>query len=199
MPLPNLHLTSLELAHSLTEPEIDVIVSNIGKSTAETITDYTYFHKARLIKPMISYDGAALALSFVPAAGELLPTKETGDGEERTQEDDGFTYHHLRRDLFNIASNTSVKVDSRYVVPSSHTTVGRFLTQEDHDSPEKMLRWIEKIEEINKWLEAEYWPKEGGKRREDGEWIVGHEKGLDFRKGTLWYGGGTTVRLGKGF
>ena len=199
MPLPNLHLTSLELAHSLTEAEINAIISNLGKATAETMTDYTSLHKARLIKPMISYDGAALALSFVPAAGELLPTKKAGHGEARTQEDDDFTYHHLRRDLFHIASKTGVKVDSRYVVPSSHTTIGRFLTQDDHDSPEKMACWIGKIEEINKWREEEYWPKEGGKRNEDGEWIVGQEKGLDFRKGTLWYGGGDTIRLGKGF
>ena len=199
MPLQNLHLTALELTHSLTQPEIDAIISHLGNSTAEAMTDYTYSHKARLVKPMISYDGAALALSFVPAAGELLPPKETSDGVERTREDDGFTYHHLRRDLFNIASKTGVSVDSRYVVPSSHITVGRFLTQDSHDTPEKMAAWIEKIEGLNKWLEQEYWPREGGERREDGEWIVGQERGLDFREGTLWYGGGNTIRIGKGF
>jgi hypothetical protein len=199
MPLPNLHLTTLEITHSLTQPEIAAIVSNLGKPTAETMTDYTYSHKARLIKPMISYDGAAFALSFVPAAGELLPPKGTSNVEERSQEDDNFTYHHLRRDLFNIASKTGVSVDSRYVVPSSHITVGRFLTQDDHDTPEKMVAWIKKIEELNAWLEEEYWPKEGGKTREDGQWIVGQERGLDFREGTLWYGGGNTLRIGKGF
>jgi len=199
MPLQNLHLTALELTHSLTQPEIDAIITNLSNSTAETMTDYTYSHRARLIKPMLSYDGAALALSFLPAAGELLPPKKTDNPDERTQEDDGFTYHHLRRDLFNIARKTGVSVDSRYVVPSSHITVGRFLTQDDHATPEKMANWIKKIEEINVWLEEEYWPKEGGVRREDGEWIVGQERGLDFREGTLWYGGGNTVRIGKGF
>lgn len=198
MPLQNLHLTALELTHSLTQPEIDAIISHLGNSTAEAMTDYTYSHRARLIKPMISYDGAALALSFLPAAGELLP-REKSESEVRTQEDDKFTYHHLRRDLFNIASKTGVSVDSRYVVPSSHITIGRFLTQDDHDTPEKMVNWIKKIEQLNAWLEEEYWPKENGKRREDGEWIVGQEKGLDFREGTLWYGGGNTVRIGKGF
>jgi hypothetical protein len=199
MPLQNLHLTALEITHSLTEPEIHAIVSNIGKPTAETMTDYTYYHRARLIKPMLSYDGAALALSFVPAAGETLPSKEISVAEERTQEDDKFTYHHLRRDLFNIARKTGVSVDSRYVVPSSHITLGRFLTQDDHNTPEKMINWIKKIEEINAWLEEEYWPKEGEKRKEEGEWVVGQEKGLDFRGGTLWYGGGNTIRIGKGF
>lgn len=198
MPLQNLHLTALELTHSLTQPEIDAIISHLGNSTAEAMTDYTYSHRARLIKPMISYDGAALALSFLPAAGELLPC-EKSEPEVRTQEEDRFTYHHLRRDLFNIASKTGVSVDSRYVVPSSHITIGRFLTQDDHDTPEKMVNWIKKIEQLNAWLEEEYWPKENGKRREDGEWIVGQEKGLDFREGTLWYGGGNTIRIGKGF
>jgi hypothetical protein len=198
MPLQNLHLTALELTHSLTQPEIDAIISHLGKFTAEAMTDYTYSHRARLIKPMISYDGAALALSFLPAGGELLPCKKS-EPEVRMQEDDKFTYHHLRRDLFNIASKTGVSVDSRYVVPSSHITIGRFLTQDDHDTPEKIVNWIKKIEQLNAWLEEEYWPKENGKRREDGEWIVGQEKGLDFREGTLWYGGGNTVRIGKGF
>jgi hypothetical protein len=199
MPLQNLHLTALELTHSLTQSEIDAIIIHLGKSTAEAMTDYTYYHRARLIKPMISYDGAALALSFLPAAGELLPVYKKSESDVRTQEDDKFTYHHLRRDLFSIARKTGVSVDSRYVVPSSHITIGRFLTQDDHDTPEKMINWIKKIEQLNAWLEEEFWPKENGKRREDGEWIVGQERGLDFREGTLWYGGGNTVRIGKGF
>lgn len=198
MPLTNLHLTALELTHSLTEPEIIIMISELGLSAINSMTDYTYDHRARLIKPMISYDGAALALSFLPAAGEGLLTTKSNSSDGRTQEDDKFTYHHLRRDLFNIAKQT-VPINSRYVVPSSHITVGRFLTQEDHDSAEKMELFINKIDEINTWLQEEYWPKDDGKRREEGEWIVGQEKGLDFRQGALWYGGGTTVRLGKGF
>jgi len=198
MPPECMHLTALEITHSLTDPEIQAIISRMGPASIATMTDYTFSHRARLIKPMLSYDGSALALSFLPAAGEGLPLSASSSSE-RSQEDDRFTYHHLRRDLFNIAKATGVNIDSRYVVPSSHITLGRFLTQDDHDSPEKMERFIKKIEEINAWLEEEYWPKDGGERREDGEWIVGQGKGLDFREGTLWYGGGNTVRIGKGF
>jgi hypothetical protein len=197
MPLMNLHMTALEITHSLTEPEITTIISELGQPAIEAMADYTYDHRARLIRPMISYDGAAIALSFLPAAGEGLPSKNSNDSVERTKEDDKFSYHHLRRDLFNIAKQT-VPVNSRYVVPSSHITIGRFLTQENHDTPEKMQNFVKKIEEINTWLQEKYWPKDGGIKKE-GEWIVGQEKGLDFRKGTLWYGGGTTIRLGKGF
>ncbi|KAL2073767.1 hypothetical protein VTL71DRAFT_11093 [Oculimacula yallundae] len=198
MPVPNMHLTALELTHSLTEPQITAIIKDLGDEAIEKITDFTYTHRPRLIKPMLSYDGAALALSFLPAAGEGLPSDASANGSSRTKKDDDYSYHHLRRDLFNIASATGVTVDSRYVVPSSHITVGRFLTQEDHATPEKMVKFIELIEEINAWLEKEFWPT-GDKRNLEGEWIVGQEKGLDFRMGTLWYGGGKTVRLGKGF
>ena len=198
MQLPNLHLTALEITHSLTEAQITAIIASLGASTVADMTDYTYFHRARLIKPMLSYDGAAIALSFLPAAGESLAKTSTTDIAERTQEDDKFTYHHLRRDLFNMASK-NVCVDSRYVVPSSHITIGRFLTQDDHDTPEKMRKFLHRIEEINSWLEQEYWPQEGTERNLDGEWIVGQENGLDFRQGTLWYGGGETMRIGKGF
>jgi len=57
------------------------------------MTDYTLTHRARLIKPMLSYDGAALALSFLPAAGEGLsttsksPSEEHGE-KERTAQDE---------------------------------------------------------------------------------------------------------------
>lgn len=64
---------------------------------------------------------------------------------------------------------------------------------------EKVRNLVERIEEINAWLEREYWPRGGEEIRAGGEWIVGEEKGLDCRRGTLWYGGGETVRLGKGF
>jgi hypothetical protein len=157
------------------------------------MTDYTYSHRARLVKPTLSYDGAAVALSFLPAAGEGLPSSG------RSEKDDDFTYHHLRRDLFNIAKATGVSIDSRYVVPSSHITLGRFLVQGDHDTPDKMTRFLALIKEINRWLDDEFYPKEGVERNENAEWIVGQEKGLDLRKGSLWYGGGSTARLGKGF
>jgi hypothetical protein len=189
MPQDRLHLTALEVTHSLTAPEISSLVAQLQSKIPE-LTDYTATHRSRLIKPTLSYDGAAVALSFLPAAGESL-------SPGRTLDDDKYTYHHLRRDLYNLSESTGVKIESRYVVPSSHITVGRFLTQDDHKG-EKMKTWIALIEEINAWLEREFWPRDGA-IKEGGEWIVGQEKGLDCREGTLWYGGGKTVRLGKGF
>lgn len=179
-------MTALEIAHSLTESGITALLGQIEPKIQE-LTDYTLEHRPRLIKPLLSYDGAAVALSFLPAASP-------------NRVHDKYTYHHLRRDLFDIASSTGVTIDSRYVVPSSHITVGRFVTNIDHDSPAKMRTWVQKLEELNRWLEENYWPKDqDGKIEEGGEWIVGEKKGLDCRQGKLWYGGGSTVRLGEGF
>ena len=191
---------------------------------------------------MLSYDSAAIALSFVPAAGEdnsfsqsssrpNEPAQSTdkrykGDLEPEVKQDDNYTYHHLRRSLYELCVEAGVVVASRYTVPSAHLTVARFITQEDISAPrpkngkaqpaqddemkpeaasvvkEKVQTLVDKIEAINAWLQDEYWPKEGREQaaiKSGGEWIVGEEKGLDCRKGTLWYGGGETVRLGKGF
>ena len=46
-----------------------------------------------------------------------------------------------------------VEVGSRYQVPSAHITLGRFLVQEGHDTPEKREKWIKAIDEVNQWLE----------------------------------------------
>ncbi len=195
-------MTTLEITHSRTADEISDLVETM-QPQIPGITDYTLQHRARLIKPMISYDGAAVALSFLPAAGEGL-----SDG--RSKIDDTYTYHHLRRDLYALSKTTSVNVDSRYIVPSAHLTVGRFITDIDHSTigtdgktlpdPEKMRNWLDKIEGINSWLEREYWPNSDQDGiKPGGEWIVGEGKGLDCRKGALWYGTGVTVRLGQGF
>lgn len=220
MPIPNLHMTAMEATHSLTAHEIEDIVTALRPSCQE-IADLPSApgHAARVIKPMVSYDSAALALSFVPAAGEALPPL-------RTATEDAFTYHHLRRSLYSLI-NKSVPVDSRYVVPSAHLTVARFNTPNpfvptpddsltstnESGGPLDSVAGIDiskrealicKIEEINELLQREYWPQpQGGSDAHQtipkgGEWIVGEEKGLDFRKGRLWYGGGETVYLGKG-
>jgi len=91
------------------------------------------------------------------------------------------------------------------VVPSAHLTIARFVVREEEGGfdPEAFVRVIEGV---NEWLVREFWPKDdvegedGGGIKEGGEWVVGEEKGLEVRKGTLWYGGGgETVVLGEGF
>ncbi|KAI1502570.1 60S ribosomal protein L44 [Biscogniauxia marginata] len=191
MPLHQMHITTLELAFNRTPAEIDALTDTL-RPAIPGLANYTYRHRARLIRPMISYDLSAFAVSFLPAAA---------DGEEE-REGDRYTYHHLRRDIWDQVRKAGVAVGSRYVVPSAHVTLGRYLAQDDHATPEQRRRWIEAIDEVNAWLEAEVWgrePKSGSESGLIGEWVVGQEKGIDVRVGTLWYGGGRTVLMGEGF
>jgi vesicle-fusing ATPase len=198
MPRDNLHITVLEVTHSKTAPEIQGIVDKI-RDKAPDMANYTLDHRARLIKPLIGFDASALALSFVPAAGEGLHSG-------RKLEDDKYSYHHLRRDMFGLLRDAGVQIDSRYVVPSSHLTIARFINTEDladkngvHDAS-KMKAFVDKIEEINGWLEKEFWPEHNNDTiPEGGEFNVGQEAGLHCRMGTLWYGGGEEVHHGKGY
>lgn len=202
MPLDNLHLTTLEMAHSRTAEEIERM-KQIFEPSCQAYADHTRTHRARLVKPFLSYDLAAVALTFVPAAGECVP-------KDRKPSDDEYTYHHLRRDLYHRLEESGLEVDSRYVVPSAHLTIARFnspnvfggdpMNGEISKDIKKRKHWIKEIEMINNWLESEYWPKEDSNYiKAGGEWLVGEEKGLDIRSGTLWYGGGESMYVGKGF
>ncbi|KAL8912882.1 MAG: hypothetical protein Q9171_002176 [Xanthocarpia ochracea] len=199
MPVEHLHMTAMEIVFSRTAAEVDEIVATMSAKISE-ITDHPFTHRARLIKPMLSFDTAAIALSFVPAADESLP-----DGRQPSE--DAYTYHHLRRDLYDLSKSTGAKVASRYMVPSAHLTIARFVTQadislsEDDETPDplKVQKLLDLIGMINANLRHHHWPKDDQPIEVGGEWIVGQERGLDCRKGTLWYGGGQTVRLGKGF
>jgi hypothetical protein len=206
MPSENLHTTVLEIAHSLTEEQIESLVNTLQSSqniTSADIADYAFAHRTRLVKPMVGFDSAAMALTFVPAAGEASDA-------QRSIEDDTYSYHHVRRDIFDMVRAAGIPVASRYIVPSAHLTIARFVTQdgfvkqgdaaaEGHVDPSKVKELIDKIDEINQKLQDEYWPSENGTIKAGGEWLVGQEKGSVIRRGRLWYGGGDDVQLGKGY
>lgn len=195
-----MHLTTLEVTHSRTPSEVTTIVNQM-RPTLPALTNFTFTHRSRLVKPMLSYDLAAVAVSFLPASGGPVtspPPTATDDTPDVGHEtNDAYTYHHLRKDVFDLARTTGVDIGSRYVVPSAHITLGRYLTQGDHATPEMREQWVKAIDEVNGWLEREVWDRADGDFI--GEWIVGHEKGLDARSGSLWYGGGKTVMMGEGF
>ncbi|KAH8199521.1 hypothetical protein TruAng_006334 [Truncatella angustata] len=197
MPLHRMHITTLEITFSKTPEEVHSI-KKVLEPAVPTVANYTLRHRARLVKPLISYDLSAFAMSFLPASNEPNisppPTAlETGEVEEGDQ----YSYHHLRRDVWDLAKKAGITVDSRYIVPSAHITLGRYLTDEEHATPEQRKKWVDTIDEINQWLEKEVWNQDGADLI--GEWLVGQEKGLDVRVGTLWYGGGRSVLTGEGF
>lgn len=185
-------MTVLEVTHSQKKAELLRLV-DIMKSKIPSITDHTFSHRVRLVKPMLSYDAAAIALSFLPAAGEEPST--THD-----QSADSYTYHHLRRYIYGLCRSTGVDVASRYVVPSSHITIARFVKQNDLNIADngdidrrKVEELIEKLTSINARLHFDQWSNHAN------SWQVGEEKGLVCRTGTVWYGGGQSVHEGRGF
>ncbi|KAL4807389.1 RNA ligase/cyclic nucleotide phosphodiesterase [Aspergillus unguis] len=204
-PPDSLHITTLEIASSRTQDEIDAIAAKlIEKGTAEKLVNYTadINHRACLIKPMISYDASAMALSFLPAAEEFT-------GTAKKESSDSCTYHHLRQGLADLVLESGTGLAARYVVPSAHVTIARFVTQDgfllksgevDRDM---VAALVSRIERINEKLRRKYWPGTGQDGEDDsiseGEWVIGQEQGLEFNKGASWYGGGEKVLIGKGF
>ncbi|KAH6899874.1 RNA ligase/cyclic nucleotide phosphodiesterase [Thelonectria olida] len=198
MPIHRMHMTTLEVAFSKTPEEIASLVTQMRPAIPD-IVNYLFSHRSRLVKPIISYDLSAFAVSFLPAAGEpvLSPAPVGPPIKEGIVECDAFTYHHVRRHIFDKVQDAGVEIGSRYQVPSAHITLGRYLNHDDHDTPEKRQKWIEAIDNVNKWLQEEVWSNPESDFV--GEWVVGQERGLDARNGALWYGGGRTIMMGEGF
>lgn len=193
-----MHLTVLEVAMCKNPEEISSTVSAI-RPHLSSITSHTFLKRSRLVKPQLSFDLSAFALSFVPASGELRtsPPAVDNDDPEGVRQSDSYTYHHLRQDIFDQVQHSGLEVGSRYQVPSAHITLGRYVSNEDHDTPEKRKDWVKVLENINKWLAEEIWDNDSADFI--GEWVVGQETGLDARSGVLWYGGGRTIQMGEGF
>jgi len=212
MPPEALHMTVLEIAHSLTAAEVEGLEQQMGDNVEKivniTCEKFETTEKvARLVCPLLNFDDSSLALQWLPAASPSHGTPGLQDGS------DGYTYHHLRRDVHAAIRDAGLEVASRYVTPSAHLTICRFINSEDLSirgqsgsgsvscvavDHAKVSKFVETIEEINAWLIAEFWPQaESLPIPRGGEWVVGEEKGLECRRGTLWYGGGERVCMGR--
>ena len=178
----------MEMTHSKASKEI---ASRIAKMQDHipNICDYPYDHRCRLVKPTLGYDGAAIALSFLPAAGEKCSSNAIWE--------DSYTYHHFRRDLYDLCQASGVQVASRYVLPSAHLTIARFVNQDLYEK-QKIGELVAGIEEINGFLRETTWG-ESSKSQQPVEWFVGEGKGLVCRKMRVWYGDGESHYEGKGF
>ncbi|KAJ6014950.1 Ribosomal protein L44e [Penicillium herquei] len=177
-PQENLHMTTCEMISAQSASKMDEVVSLLQKKLPlQRIASYTVIKNPRLVRPIVSYDDTAFALSFVPAA---------------ENDKDDFTYHHLRRDIWHFASTWSdYRFESRYNVPSAHLTMARFAVPPGADKSEKLddlcartAAIVEKIEDINQQLTSNDWGRFGSSSR--GEWILGHERGLEVNKGRSW-------------
>lgn len=203
MPLNHLHITTLEIASAQTAAEIERILILLKQDLAlEEIVNYPCYHEARLIRPMVSFDNSAIALSFVPAPSEEVPN-------HCSVKHNDYTYHHLRRDLYDIVASSNHPIACRYIVPSAHVTIARFITQEgfllENNTAEQRIMdvkivslLVKTIESINKGLKMKYWHADDESGPSNGEWIVGQDTGLELTKGRSWYGNGDKVLVGEG-
>ncbi|KAK9366847.1 RNA ligase/cyclic nucleotide phosphodiesterase [Lipomyces kononenkoae] len=169
MPPGSLHMTALEILHSAGD---DAVTRELQRLKPHLKTLLAPRPAPVLVKPMLSFDQSALALSFLP---EESPAGDNGDW---------YTYHHYRLDLYNIVQRSGVSVESRYQVPSAHVTIARFVKP----LAGSMQLWLAKLDEINRWLETE--------RGKDIRWTVGDERGNECRCGRIWYGGGYSEAVG---
>ena len=168
-------MTVIELAHSKPPEELARHVEQV-KPHAAKLTAYATEHHAGLDRPMLSLDDTAVALTFLHV------------------ESDRYTYLHLRRDLANICADNGVEVSSKYYNTSCHITFARFAKTSDLQDKESLGTWVQKIQSINHWLKDEYWPNgDRGKFSPGLRWIVGAGRGIEVRKGRLWYGDGQPV------
>lgn len=196
----------MEIAHSLTPADLETLIAAVPAAVVERATNLPreLAHGdtpriARLYKPMLVYDGSAVAISFLPVGSTAPPAPGAADDPTH------FTYHAMRARIHELFTEAGITIASRYVVPSSHLTVARFVTDEDTsvdlpdpsatvrrvNDPRKMKAFVDAVEDVNRWLAEEY----GGDK---GMWTVGEEKGLEMRRGRLWYGDGESVMVGKG-
>lgn len=193
-------MTTLEMlpARSLSEVEE---FENFLKEHAplQDIVNYTLTHRARLVHPIVSYDASALAFSFIPAVEET-------DHDVGGKVKHGYSYQHLRSDLYNIVTEAGCELEARYTVPSAHVTIARFVRpvgRSENESEEPSLfrnrahELAAAIEDINQELKSDDWKRFGNPSR--GEWVVGQEQGLELMKGRSWYGKGESVVIGEGF
>lgn len=199
VPSENLHMTTLEICSERARGQIKEFIDVIDTKEWHDLANYTLDHRARLVKPIISYDTSAIALSFVPASGE-------DDNSVYSGKDDRYTYHHLRRDLYDKVTTKGVPIAARYTVPSAHITIARVVKSDTKDqgdlnfsavSDEAAAQLVAKIEDLNRELRSNVWRRLGDPSQ--GQWVVGHEKGLELIWGTTWYGKGDRVVIGEGF
>jgi hypothetical protein len=192
-------MTTLEMlpARSLSEVEE---LENFLKEHAplQDIVNYTLTHRARLVRPIVSYDASALALSFIPAV-------DTDHGVVG-KPNHSYSYQHLRSDLYDIVTEAGCQLEARYTVPSAHVTIARFVRPVgwSETEPEEASLFLNRahelvatIEDINQELKSDDWKRFGNPSR--GEWVVGQEQGLELMKGRSWYGKGESVLIGEGF
>ena len=127
MPVGDLHLSVLEVAHHQTPEAVEELVKRLEPALPGVLAfargqgwgQERPRPRVRLFRPRLACDPVSIVLKFLPATSD--------DGYDGDEQERGYTYHHLRRDLYARVSALGVRMEPRYVVPSAHLTVARFV------------------------------------------------------------------------
>lgn len=130
MPPDCLHLSILEVAHSVTEDKVRALLKRL-KPAINSLKNIP--SDVVLVKPLICFDNSAVALTLVPHSSS------------------DFTYTHYRAWLHETVTEAGVDVESRYQVPSAHITIGRFTETVNGEIVDQL---VDAIGQINDRLES---------------------------------------------
>ncbi|KAG8989004.1 hypothetical protein FRB94_001781 [Tulasnella sp. JGI-2019a] len=151
-----LHMTIYEVTHSRTSDDLELYLNRI-RQHREGLFDLP-FDKVTLDAPLVNFDASAVAFSFLPL-------------------DSPYSYQHLRSDVFQRLSKIGVTWEGRYILPSAHITIARFIST-DFLQATTMQKWVELIDQLSAECEDS---KE--------TWNLG-EGIAEISTGRSWYGHG---------
>ncbi|KAM0749499.1 hypothetical protein T439DRAFT_357835 [Meredithblackwellia eburnea MCA 4105] len=169
-PISQVHITLLEVAHSLpSATHEEYLRSPAFTSRISSLCDLEHLPSPSgvpplLHSPVLNLDPTAISLSFLPR---------------------GSAYHQLRQILFSsYGSETSPALKARYIHPSAHLTVVRFLKP---IKGEKVRDLVKAVSALNVRLSesalgSTIWNIENKE-----------ETRVECTSGQVWYGGGDVI------
>lgn len=159
-PPSHLHVTVYEITHSKTPQQLQPLVSAI-RSHGLRLFEALPVERVKFDAPLVNFDTAAVAVTFLPVNV------------------DGYSIAAFRSELAGRLSELGVEWDGRYVAPTAHVTIARFVKPELQNAT--MEQWLLKLDELRE--QCQQW--EGG-------WCLADAR-LQVMTDKSWYGGGTVV------
>lgn len=172
------HLSVIEFSHRHEQTVLEGVMDQLTFCTLQSVLRLPARMAKRhgmlilLTRPMVSFDSAGIALSFVPAVAKR-----------------GSTYHDLRNELQKLALMSPIEIDTCYTAATAHIAIARFIRQpfvtdlsagSVMTGAVKARKFLDLIGDINRELEETLWPEFA--------WNLVEEHGLEVQMGYLKFG-----------
>ena len=161
LPPPHyLHITVYEVTHSRTAEQLQPLLAAVRSHESQLFSALPV-DRVRFDSPLLNYETSTVALTLLPV--------DVGDYDITT----------LRAEVGERLSAVGVQWEGRYVAPTAHITIGRFIRSQLQRAT--MEQWLAKLDELRD--ECRQW---------QGEWCLAHGS-LQVMTAASWYGHGTVV------